>query len=364
MFREIIGQSEAIAALQHALVNDRIPGTYLFTGPEHIGKTMAAVSLAQAINCTSHDPRQNPDGCGECYSCRAIASGSHPDVRSAAPSGLSHILRIPQFWPREGVKEHPADRAMLRDLSFGPARARRRIFIIEDADALNDDAANSLLKVLEEPPSYAHFILTASSESAVLPTISSRSQSVRFSRAGSAEIEKALIETRNIPLVQARFASSLAEGRMGTAVEMATDAALLETRDKIIETAAQITAGNPNIIAFKIADELKSEAQKLSGSKKSDAAEGQRIALARTLDIVTLWFADLIRVAASGDQAQIASIDKSELLAQHASQHSAYALAQSARILLDTRRAIERNANAQIALESCAMKLVTQLSIK
>ena len=358
MFSEIIGQSHAIGALRGAVGSGRLPGTYLFVGPEHIGKTAAALALAQTLNCTADERSDLLDGCGECYSCRSIASGTHPDVRSAAPSGPSRTLRIPQFWPREGVREHPADRAMLRDLHFAPVRAKRRVFIVEDADALNDDTANSLLKVLEEPPPYALFILTASATNSVLPTILSRSQAIRFRIVPTPDIERALKERHTLDEPHARFIAAFCQGRIGEAFRLASQPSLLEARQIVLDTASDLSSGTPLIHAYKIADDLRKAADKLGAGRKDEAGESQRTALAHAIDIVTLWYGDLLRAVVAPQSTEPVNSDRSAQIRAHAAHYDAASLARAIRILADARRYVERNASAQIATEAMALQLL------
>ena len=358
MFREIVGQDQATAVLRNAIADERLAGTYLFVGPASVGKTTAAFALAQALNCTD-DLLDRDDGCGLCYSCKAIAEGTHPDVRNAAPSGPSRVLRIPQFWPREGVKEHPADRAMLRDLHFGPARGQKRVFIIEDADAFNADTANSLLKVLEEPPLYAIFVLTATSEASVLPTIASRSQTVRFRRVPVGSVQKIIAAQKGIDGDHARFLAAYSEGQIGIALRLASQPGLVAARDVILDLAADLTGGAPLIQAYKIADELRKASEKLSGSKKDEAAEGPRTSLLRALDMLLLWFGDQLRISVAEGIASLVNPDRSSQLHLHAVHYEPDSLRHGLRIILDTRRYIERNANAQIALETMCVQLVS-----
>jgi len=357
MFSQIIGQDQAIAILRQAVAQERLAGTYLFIGPNHVGKASTASALAQAINCIGQRADLS-DGCGECYSCLAIAASTHPDVRTAAPSGPSRTLRIPQFWPRDGVREHPADRAMLRDLHFAPVRAKKRVFIIEDAGALNDDTANSLLKVLEEPPPYALFVLTATSEASVLPTISSRSQTVRFRRTPLPAIEQALQAKFGLDTVHARFLSAFSEGQIGAALTLAAQPGLLDARQAVLDVASDLTGGSPLIQAFKIADELRKTADKLDRGKKDEQADSQRTALTHAFDMLLLWYSDLLRISAAGDAADLVNQDRASQLHQHAANYRPDTLRQAIALLLDTRRYIERNANAQIATESVAMRLL------
>jgi DNA polymerase-3 subunit delta' len=358
MLQSIIGQEYAIAVLQGALANDHLPGTYLFVGPAHIGKSLAAIELAKAINCLN--PPATGECCDTCRSCRAIDAGTHPDVRTVAPVGPSRTLRIPQFWPREGVKEHPADRAMLRDLQYAPVSAKRRVFIVEDAEAMGEDTANSLLKVLEEPPRYALFILTAPSTGAVLPTIASRSLAIRFRFVPTPLIESALSE-KNLSTDRGRFLAAYSQGRIGRAITLSEQPALLSGRDALLDIAEKLTAMPPRIAAFRIAEELRKAASKLGADQKEDGVEekSQRTNLSRALDILMLWYGDLLAVATSGPGASLVNTDRSIAIVAASGRHGQEDIERSLRLLLDTRRYIERNANAQIALETLVTQLLT-----
>lgn len=357
MLQSVIGQEYAIAALTAALVNDRLPGTYLFVGPEHIGKSLAAKELAKAINCQSAPSAG--ECCDTCRSCRAIDSGTHPDVRAVAPVGPSRTLRIAQFWPRDGIKEHPADRAMLRDLQYAPILAKKRVFIVEDAEALHEDTANSLLKVLEEPPRYALFVLTAPTTTAVLPTIASRSLAIRFRLVPSLLIQQALIETRGLPADRAHFLAAYSQGRIGTAFTLADQPALLSGRDSLLDIAEEIAAAPHPIAAFRLAEQLRKAAGQLGAKDETGEERGQRANLVQALDILALWYGDLLALATSGLGAGIANADRAGSLNALASQMDPASVERSVRLILDTRRYIERNANAQIALETLVANLLT-----
>lgn len=360
MFRSVIGQEYAIAALQGALRDDRLPGTYLFVGPEHVGKALAARELAKAINC--QNPPELAEACDQCRSCRAIDSCTHPDIRTVAPVGPSRTLRIAQFWPRDGVKEHPADRALLRDLQYAPVLAKRRVFIVEDAEALHEDTANSLLKVLEEPPRYALFVLTAPSATAVLPTIASRALAIRFRLVPSPDIEQALIEQKNISPDRAHFLAAYSQGRIGTAFTLAEQPALLSGRDLILDIAEEIAGLPPPIAAFRIAEGLRKAASSLGAKDDSGEERGQRANLVQALDILALWYGDLLAIAISGGEAVIANADRSDSLVRAARRLRPESIEHSLQLILDTRRYIERNANAQIALEALVTGLLATSS--
>src|SRR5687768_11675164 len=190
-FRDVFGHESAVRSLQKALASDQLPGTYLLTGPQGIGKTTLALAFAEAAACLA--PIEEPfDSCGECDSCRRARAGDHPEIALIPPVGDQ--TQIWQFWDRDGrppgILQH--------SLHFAPVIGRRRVYIIERADTLNEAAANSLLKVLEEPPPYAVFVLLATHAGRLLPTVLSRSQLVRLLPASINELAHFLEEATGL----------------------------------------------------------------------------------------------------------------------------------------------------------------------
>src|SRR5215470_17328874 len=130
-FASFVGNQPAVRSLQNALSEDRLPGSYLFVGPQGVGKTTLATAFAKALACLS--PRSAPfDSCGECESCRRVESGSQTEIVNIAPAGDQ--TQIWQFWDRDGKPPGSLQRA----IRYAPVMGRKRIFIIERADTLNE----------------------------------------------------------------------------------------------------------------------------------------------------------------------------------------------------------------------------------
>src|SRR5262245_13516656 len=168
-FRDITGHRLLLDLLARSIERGTLPPSLIFEGPAGAGKRATAVAVAQALNCM----QPGPDACGECVACRKIARGVHPDVLIVEP-GDSGSIKIEQ------VREI-ADRA-----NYRPFEGRRRVIIIDDADALVAAAQNALLKTLEEPPPASVFILATSRPDVLLPTVRSRCIRLRFA-AGAEE---------------------------------------------------------------------------------------------------------------------------------------------------------------------------------
>ena len=218
MFDELTGHTRVKAVLKRMLVSDRLPGAMLFAGEEGVGKKLFALEIARALNCRS--PRDY-EACGVCSSCTRIVKlnypqrddsdewtqiiwTNHPDVGLVvAPK---RVLRVEQM------------RQIEKEANFRPFEGKARVFLIDEADKLNDASANALLKVLEEPPKTSHLILITARPAMLLPTILSRCQMIRFSPLTPAEIETHLTRNNLVDSKTARLRARAAGGSMGRAL--------------------------------------------------------------------------------------------------------------------------------------------------
>lgn len=205
-FESIIDQKQPIRFLKNILLNGTIPNALLFTGTGGIGKSTAALVFAMACNCGEEEALSAADPCGRCSSCRKIQSGNHPDIIRVEPSGP--FIRINQI------------RDICDTLSLKPYEARLRIVIISDAQTMNPQAANALLKVLEEPPERTVLILTALQASDLLPTIVSRCQHIKFSPISREKLKTFLIEKHGLDAGDAAIFSAMANGSIAKALSM------------------------------------------------------------------------------------------------------------------------------------------------
>ncbi len=217
MFDELIGNARVKAILKRMLIADRLPGAMLFTGEEGIGKKLFALEIARALNCRTP---KDTEACGVCSSCVRIRKlnyptrddadewtqiiwTDHPDVGLViAPK---RVLRVEQM------------RQIEKEANFRPFEGKARVFLIDEADKLNDASANALLKVLEEPPKTSHLILITARPAMLLPTILSRCQMIRFSPLTPAEIESHLVKN-DLDLKTARLRARAAGGSLGRAL--------------------------------------------------------------------------------------------------------------------------------------------------
>ncbi len=221
-WHSIRGHDKALDALRRGLTQGRLPHAFLFVGPEGIGKRSFANVFAQALLC-DRVPETALDPCGACPSCLQVAEGTHPDVLRVARPEDKHELAIKQI------------RELCLDLGLKPASGRRKVAIIDDADDMNDEAANAFLKTLEEPPPGSVLILIGTSAETQLDTIISRCRVLRFDPLPEADLAQVLLEqsVTEDPAEAARLAH-LAEGSVARARGLA-DATLDGFRRAMID---------------------------------------------------------------------------------------------------------------------------------
>jgi len=222
---QIIGQKKAISLLQRSLETESLAHAYLFTGPAHVGKMTLAVNLAQAINCEADEPP-----CGQCDSCRKIASFKHADVQVIG-------LESGDSAESKSRTEISVDRIrhIQHSASLPPFEGRHKVFIIDEAEFLSIEAANALLKTLEEPEGRMVFILLTVDKNLLPITVVSRCQQIELFPLPVGEIRDALNRNWGVEPEKAAQLARLSRGCMGWAVSAALDDSLMQQRTEWLD---------------------------------------------------------------------------------------------------------------------------------
>lgn len=258
---QVVGQPSAVAELRGAAEDPAaMTHAWLFTGPPGSGRSVAARAFAAALQC--------PDrGCGQCVACRTVLAGTHSDVREIVPEGLSISVK--------------AMRTLVAQAARKPAMGRYQILIIGDADRLTENAANALLKCVEEPPDQTIFLLCAPSDHPedVRVTIRSRCRPIALRIPSPAAIADVLVRRDGIEPEQARWAASVAGGHVGRARRLARDPEARRHRDAVLALPMRLRGiGDAFAFAGDVVREAKAEATELAETR--DLAEREELAVA------------------------------------------------------------------------------------
>ncbi len=335
VFNAIVGQPHVVRLLKTFIRNGTLPHALLFSGDEGVGKKMTATAFAMACNCLKlksatrhHRPHLDAiDACGDCGPCRKIAGNHHPDIIRVAP--LSSVIRIAQI------------RKLLQTLTLKPNEAYRRVVILSDAQAMNPEAGNALLKVLEEPPERTLLVLTAHQTSDLLPTIVSRCQHIRFSPLCTADIKRLLTASGGAEPEAVEAIAALCGGSF-TRAQRLIESRWLNRRDWIIRAMGSQMAndGAADIRAWLAWSEIL--------AKKKDLVE-------ESLEIITMWLRDILVFGT--DPQRVLNQDRLEALSVAAKQVSQAQLLQQIDAVDRALAALRSNTNVRLTLDAMALQM-------
>jgi DNA polymerase-3 subunit delta' len=322
---QVIGQDKVLSLLDYSLETNAIAHAYLVAGPRHVGKGTLAFNLAQALNCDSPEPP-----CGQCRSCQRILEGKHADV---IPLGLDSKTEI-------GIDDI---RGLQRLANLPPYEGKYKVFIIDDAEYLSTEAANSLLKILEEPPQRVVWLLLAAEEEHLLPTIISRCQRLELKPVPSEQVQETLVNSYNIEANRAKLLAQLCHGRFGWALSALANDDIFEQRSQRIDRLVSLLTTSLGQ-RFAYAQELASQ----FGQNRRAGAE-----------IIETWFdwwRDLMLIK-GGCQEAIINVDYEKALEEQARGLSLSDINGFLSNLCLLQEEISKNVNPRLALEWLMLNL-------
>ncbi|MCL6635223.1 MAG: DNA polymerase III subunit delta' [Peptococcaceae bacterium] len=320
--REIVGHKQMVKTLLNAVSSGRVAHAYLFCGPEGVGKETTALAFARALLCSR--PAEG-DACGTCRECRQVESRNHPDLYFVQPSGNS--IKIEQI------------RGIRRKCPYRPYQGGRKLFLIYQAETMTAEAANCLLKTLEEPPGDTVFILLSGRPQALPPTVLSRCQQLVFKGIPGPELIRELAGRHGLAEEVARLVAALAGGSMGRALAYASGS-FQEERDEALELAEALGQSGP-LEALEMAGKL-SESKERAGT---------------VLEMLACWYRDLLVHREAGETASLFNRDRREAVAAAAAGFGTGRLVEIIEEIEAAKNKIESSANARLALEALFLRL-------
>jgi DNA polymerase III subunit delta' len=332
-FREITGHRPLLDLLARATDRGALPPSLVFSGPEGVGKRTIAVALAQLLNCERPVEWSDDHGktaCGTCSPCRRIARGVHADVLTLQP-GDTGTIKVDQV--REAIER----------AAYRPFEGRRRLVIIDDADALMPEAQNALLKTLEEPPSASVFVLVTARPDVLLPTVRSRCHRLRFGPLTAVDVADVLMRRHGLTAQEAHAAAAASDGSIGLA---------LQAGAQDVVDARRAAAG-----ALHGAAASSSPRARLDAARRLSGGTSERDELARRLRALSSLLRDIGLLLSRADDRALVNADLKpqlqSLLRSFDGERALRAFSAVDRALA----ALERNASPKIVADWVALQL-------
>lgn len=342
-FHEIVGHEQLIAHLQSAIVMDKVSHAYIINGPKDSGKMMLAEAFAMALQCeTSIKNREGLAGqprealhpetiaepCMECHSCKQSLNKNQPDIIY-----LSH--EKPNTISVADIREQ-----INHDIEIKPYSSKYKVYIVDEAEKMNQQAQNALLKTIEEPPAYAVILLLTTNADAFLPTIRSRCVMLDVKPVNDEKIREFLMKQRQIPDYKAEVCAAFARGNVGRAMNLASSERFNELKD----FTTQLLRRLGDIPKYDLLQEIKP-----LNDFKDDIRE--------FFDLVLFWYRDVLLYKAAATEEQLIFREEAYEIRRQ-SEKCSYAGLQHILDAIDTAdRRIRANVNFDLTMELLAMTI-------
>ncbi len=322
-FKEIIGQEGAVTLLKKSFRMRRLAHAYVFIGPEGVGKKKTALNFVKLLTC--ENVQESVEPCETCPSCLKVSAFNHPDLQWVYPDG--------QFIKIDAIRE------ATRKLNLKGFESSFKALIISEAQALNEESSNALLKTLEEPSADTVIILIAPSLKNILPTIASRCQRVIFSSLDVATLDKTLRDNFGVAKDEAEYLSRISAGSLGMALRF-RDNGLFLRKNKIVEDMFDETVKADNFI----------------GASKHDRIE-KREAIEEALAVLSSWLRDMFVAKAGGGRQNYINTDKRDDIMRFAEKFELVDIENRISAVGETLQEVRHNINPRISLTKLKMSL-------
>lgn len=317
-FKDIIGHANVIGYLEKSIEMDKVSHAYLISGPEGAGKLRIAKAFAGALQCE----KGGTDMCGECHSCRQALSGNHPDIKQLVREKLSSI----------GVNE--IREQINQDVAVKPYNGRYKVYIIEDAQLMTEQAQNALLKTIEEPAGYAVFLLLTTNKEALLSTILSRCVTLNLRPVNSRLIREYLLDKYDISEYDANVCVAFAQGNVGKAEKLAGSDKFNKIKDEAISLLKYI----PDMEIYEIIQAVKHVTE-------------FKVDIDDYLDIIMIWYRDILLFKATKDANEVIFKDEINYIKEAASKSTYQGIEEIIRALETAKSRLKANVNFDLTME-------------
>lgn len=328
-FADICGQQDIKKHLQNAIFLRKVSHAYIISGEKDSGKMMLAEAFAATLLCEG----SGQDACGECHSCKQAQSQNHPDIRYV-------MHEKPATISVEDIRQQ-----INNDIVIKPYAGSHKIYIVDEAEKMNKAAQNALLKTIEEPPEYAVILLLTTNASGFLQTILSRCVTLELKPVSKDIMIKELMDKHRIPDYQAEVCATFAQGNFGKAVKLASSEEFNEMKSQMVG----ILRHMESMGLYEISQTVKE-------------LEVYKEDIRNYLDLMTIWFRDVLLYKATGDAKIITFQDESIIIKKQSDTASYTGLERILEALSDAKRRIAANVNYNLCMELLLLTIKENIS--
>lgn len=323
-FKEIIGHEQIIEHLKNAIKLDKVSHAYILNGPEGSGKMMLAEAFATALQCE----KKGTEGCMECHSCKQAASHNQPD-----------IIYITHEKPNT-ISVDDIRKQINQDIGVKPYSSPYKIYIVDEAEKMNQQAQNALLKTIEEPPSYAVIMLLTTNADLFLPTIISRCIQMNLKSVPNDKIKEYLMKNYQIPDYQADICTAFAQGNVGRSVQLAVSEHFTELKNSAVQLMMRIK----DIDVYEMGEAVKQISE-------------YKMSVNDYFDIMTVWYRDVLMYKATMDVNGLIFKEQAHDIKKQASKSSYHGIQEILNALEKAKVRLNANVNFDIVIELLLLKM-------
>lgn len=317
-FNEIVGHEQIIEHLKNAITMDKVSHAYIFNGPEYSGKMMLAEAFAMALQCEEH----NPDGCMNCHSCKQAADRNQPDIIY-----VSH--EKPNTISVDDIRQK-----LNNDIVIKPYSSKYKIYIVDEAEKMNPQAQNALLKTIEEPPAYAVIMLLTTNADSFLQTILSRCITLNLKSVKDETIRKHLMSHYQIPDYQADICTAFAQGNVGKAIQLASS----DDFNQLKAAALQLLKRLEDIDLYELGAAIKQIGE-------------FKLKVQDYFDLMMIWYRDILYFKATNDVNKLIFKDEVYDIKKQAATHSYQGIEAIIEALQKAKVRLNANVNFDLVIE-------------
>ena len=325
-FKDVVGHKNIIKYIESAVQADAVSHAYILNGERGSGKKLLANLFAMSLQCQDRD--ENGEACGKCQSCKQALHGNQPD-----------IVRVSHEKPTT-ISVDDIRQQVNNDIVIKPYSSKYKVYIVDEAEKMNQQAQNALLKTIEEPPAYAVILLLTSNADSLLPTISSRCVTLNLRPVKESDVKEYLMEHMHLPDYQAQIDAAFAQGNIGKAKQIAESTEFAE----MAERAFRLLRKSNELELYELVEMIK----ELTAEKQN---------IYDYLDLFTMWFRDVLLFKATKEVDGLIFKDQYNYIKERAKKSSYEGIENIIDAIGKARERLHSNVNFDLVMELLFMTI-------